>query len=103
MFRLGSKLVARNMTTGLATRAYITHIPRVSSMGGTTSTTSTHEHAQVETFTGDFAFNEDIAMERFHEKAIASDAMRAAADHEQVRVVPSASSNYQNINVVQGH
>ncbi|KAJ1666212.1 hypothetical protein IW140_006150 [Coemansia sp. RSA 1813] len=102
MFRLGSKLAQRSTAATklpLATRAYITHIPRVSSMS---SNTSTHEHAQVETFAGDIVFNEDIAMERFHEKAIASDAMRAAADHEQVRVVPSASSSYQNINVVYG-
>ncbi|KAJ2759528.1 hypothetical protein H4S06_002183 [Coemansia sp. BCRC 34490] len=86
----------------LAGRAsYISHIPRVSSMGNT----STHEHVHVnETFpVGGIAFNEDIAMEMFHEKAVAADSMRAAADHETVRVVPSASSSYQNINVVYGH
>ncbi|KAJ1990695.1 hypothetical protein GGI25_001020 [Coemansia spiralis] len=97
MFRLATKL-SKMPAKQLAARGYISQVPRVSSMGNT----STHEHAPVETYTGDISFNEDIAMERFHEKAIATDSMHAAANYEQVRVVPSASSSYQNINVVYG-
>ncbi|KAJ2489169.1 hypothetical protein IWW37_004208 [Coemansia sp. RSA 2050] len=82
-----------------APRRSIAHIPRVSGMG----TTSTHEHSSVDTFVGDITFNEDIAIERFHEKAIATDSMRAAANYNEIRVVPSASSSYQNIHVVYGH
>ncbi|KAJ2115868.1 hypothetical protein IW146_001984 [Coemansia sp. RSA 922] len=66
-------------------------------------TTSTLEHSSVDTFVGDITFNEDIAIERFHEKAIATDSMRAAANYNEIRVVPSASSSYQNIHVVYGH
>ncbi|KAJ1718878.1 hypothetical protein LPJ61_006441, partial [Coemansia biformis] len=80
-------------------RAYLTHVPRVASMDKASSL----EHAAVETFAGDVTFNEDIAIERLYEKAIATDSMRAAANYSETRVVPSASSAYQNINVVYGH
>ncbi|KAJ2807049.1 hypothetical protein H4R21_000636 [Coemansia helicoidea] len=97
MLRLSAKLVQRPALLGA--RAYTTHVPRVASMGKA----SALEHAGVETFAGDVTFNEDIAIERFYEKAIATDSMRAAADHTTTRVVPAASSAYQNINVVYGH
>ncbi|KAJ2479191.1 hypothetical protein IWW56_003236 [Coemansia sp. RSA 2131] len=96
MFRNISKVAQRSVLT--SKRAYITHVPRVSSMGNASSA----EHATVQTYAGDVTFNEDIAIERFHEKAIATDSMRAAANFDEIRVVPSASSNYQNINVVYG-
>ncbi|KAJ2781844.1 hypothetical protein GGI15_003102 [Coemansia interrupta] len=76
-----------------ATRSFITQVPRVSSMGSTV--TSTLEHAPVETFAGDITFNEDIAIERFHEKAIAADSMHAAANFGENRVVTSSSN--QNV------
>ncbi|KAJ2004045.1 hypothetical protein GGI04_002733 [Coemansia thaxteri] len=95
MLRTAAKLF-KTQTAAAASRRFTTHIPQVSSMG----TTSTLEHAPVEVFAGDIAFNEDIAIERFHEKAIATDSMRAAANFNEIRVVPSASSNYQNIHVV---
>ncbi|KAJ1962755.1 hypothetical protein GGI12_002454 [Dipsacomyces acuminosporus] len=85
-------------TVSVVPRRTITHVPRVASMS---KITNTHEHAPVETYAGDIAFNEDIAIERFHEKAIASDSIRAAANFEDIRVVPSSSS--QNIHVVYGH
>ncbi|KAJ2500061.1 hypothetical protein GGH96_003019 [Coemansia sp. RSA 1972] len=96
MFRHISKVAQRSALT--SKRAYITHVPRVSSMGNASSA----EHDTVQTYAGDVTFNEDIAIERFHEKAIATDSMRAAANFDEIRVVPSASSNYQNINVVYG-
>ncbi|KAJ2898876.1 hypothetical protein GGI21_000543 [Coemansia aciculifera] len=100
MFRSAFKLVNTSaFAAAAAPRRLITHIPRVSSMGAT----STHEHASVDTFAGDITFNEDIAIELFHEKSIATDSMRAAANFNEVRVVPSASSSYQNIHVVYGH
>ncbi|KAJ2612646.1 hypothetical protein H4S08_002613 [Coemansia sp. RSA 1365] len=98
MFRQATKLIQQK-TSAACVRRYITHVPRVSSMGNA----STVEHAPIETYAGDITFNEDIAIEKFHEKAIASDSMRAAADFNEVRVVPSAPSSYQNINVVYGH
>ncbi|KAJ1834264.1 hypothetical protein LPJ63_002109 [Coemansia sp. RSA 2711] len=96
MFRQASKLIQRSVLP--SKRAYITHVPRLSSMGNANAA----EHATVQTFAGDITFNEDIAMESFHEKAIASDSMRAAANFDENRVVPSASASYQNINVVYG-
>ncbi|KAJ2713526.1 hypothetical protein H4R19_002205 [Coemansia spiralis] len=97
MLRQTAKLVQRPARLGA--RSYITHVPRVASAGKA----SALEHAAVETFAGDVTFNEDIAIERFYEKAIATDSMRAAADHTAIRVVPAASSAYQNINVVYGN
>ncbi|KAJ1953991.1 hypothetical protein EC988_002676 [Linderina pennispora] len=83
-------------------RAYISHIPRVANMGG--ASTSAHEHlSSVDTFNGNLVFNEDIAIENFHEKAIAKDSILAATNFDEIRVVPSASSSYQNVHVVYGH
>lgn len=96
------KNLAPKATRSVLSRTYITHVPRVAS-SSTTGAISYHEHAPVETFTGDVSFNEDIAIERFHEKAVATDSMRAAANFEEIRVVPSASSNYQNINILYEH
>ncbi|KAI8320307.1 fumble-domain-containing protein [Martensiomyces pterosporus] len=90
-----SKLAQKS--SAFAPRRYITHVPRVASMGKA----STYEHAPVETFSGDITFNEDIAIERFHEKAIANDSIRAAANFDEIRVLPSSSS--QNVHVVYGH
>ncbi|KAJ2841608.1 hypothetical protein IWW36_006205, partial [Coemansia brasiliensis] len=92
MFRLSFKFTQRALP---ASKRYITQVPRVSSMGNA----SAMEHGEVETYAGDIVFNEDIAIERFHEKAIANDSMRAAANFDAHRVVPAASSNYQNINI----
>ncbi|KAJ2458905.1 hypothetical protein GGF42_001791 [Coemansia sp. RSA 2424] len=99
MLRTAFKIVQTSALVAAAPRRFITHIPRVSSMGAA----STLEHSPVDTFAGDITFNEDIAIERFHEKAIATDSMRAAANFNEIRVVPSASSSYQNIHVVYGH
>ncbi|KAJ2818966.1 hypothetical protein GGI24_004938 [Coemansia furcata] len=99
MLRTAFKLIKTPASVATTPRRFIAHIPRVSSMG----TTSTLEHSSVDTFAGDITFNEDIAIEHFHEKAIATDSMRAAANYNEIRVVPSASSSYQNIHVVYGH
>ncbi|KAJ1949229.1 hypothetical protein FBU59_001233 [Linderina macrospora] len=78
-------------------RTYISHIPRVASMGG--APTSVHEHASpMDTV----VFNEDLAIENLHEKAIAKDSILAATNFDEIRVVPSASSSYQNVHIY-GH
>ncbi|KAJ2722454.1 hypothetical protein GGI07_003289 [Coemansia sp. Benny D115] len=68
-------------------------------MGGTV--TSSLEHAPVDTYAGDITFNEDIAIERIHEKAIAADSMHAAANFGDHRVV-TASANAESVNIL-GH
>ncbi|KAJ1803093.1 hypothetical protein LPJ75_005976 [Coemansia sp. RSA 2598] len=84
--------VKSQLTTkaGVIHRGFISQVPRVSSMG---SVTSTLEHDSPATFSGDVTFNEDIAIERFQEKAIAADSMHAAANFGENRVVASSSQN----------
>ncbi|KAJ1891681.1 hypothetical protein LPJ66_006779 [Kickxella alabastrina] len=98
MFKTASKL-SQQSSLKFAKRSFLTHTPRVSSMG---SVTSSFEHIPVDTFVGDITFNEDIAIEKIHEKAIAADSMHAAANFGDHRVVPAASSSYQTIHIV-GH
>ncbi|KAJ1648429.1 hypothetical protein J3B02_000731 [Coemansia erecta] len=88
-----SKILIRPLISkpsAILQRSFITQVPRVSSMS---SVTSTLEHDAPATFAGDVTFNEDIAMERFQEKAIAADSMHAAANFGENRVVASSSQN----------
>ncbi|KAJ1846772.1 hypothetical protein LPJ57_008950 [Coemansia sp. RSA 486] len=87
-----SKIAAQSLISkpAIIQRGFISQVPRVSSMG---SVTSTLEHDAPATFAGDVTFNEDIALERFQEKAIAADSMHAAANFGENRVVASSSQN----------
>ncbi|KAJ1932140.1 hypothetical protein EC988_009553, partial [Linderina pennispora] len=83
-----------------AMAAYTTnnHTPRVAA--STSSTISVHEHSTGDDGLHEFAFNEDILMDRHYEKAMASHAARAAT-YGEVRVMPAAA-HYHNVSEMHG-